>query len=67
MPPIVAEDQNLGEELILDGDAVEFLWVFLITTAESNLKLTMGRKAILDLLDENCHFHVFDPNRASYV
>jgi len=67
LPPPVAEDQSLGEQLILDGDPVEFLWIVPVTTAESILKLTMGHKAILDLLDENSHPYVFNPNRTSYV
>jgi hypothetical protein len=67
LPPIVRKDQNLCDELILDGDGVEFLWVVPLTTAECNLKLAKGTSAVLELLDQNRHSYVFDPNRASYV
>jgi len=67
LPPIVKKDANLQDDLILDGDGVEFLWIVPLTTAECNLKLAKGSDAILDLLQENRHPHVFDPNRKSYV
>jgi hypothetical protein len=67
LPPIVKIDQNLQEELILDGDGVQFLWMVPLTTAECNLKLAKGSDAILDLFQKNRHPHVFDPNRKSYV
>jgi hypothetical protein len=67
IPSIVKKDQNLREDLILDGDGVEFLWVVPLTTAECKLKLAKGGNAVMDLFTKNCHPHVFDPNRASYV
>ena len=67
MPPIVAKDQALPDQLALDGDPVHFLWLAPLTTAECKLKLARGFEAILDLFQTNRHPHVFDPNRASYV
>ena len=67
LPPIVKKDQDLQEELILDGDGVEFLWVVPLTTAECNLKLEQGIDAILDLFQKNRHPYVFTGDRASYV
>jgi len=67
LPPLVKKDQDLQNELILDGDGVEFLWVVPLTTAECNLKLAKGSDAILDLFQKNRHPHVFDPDRKSYV
>jgi hypothetical protein len=67
MPPIVKKDTNLHEDLVLDGDGVEFLWIVPLTTAECNLKLAKGADAILDLFQENRHPYIFDPTRKSYV
>ena len=67
LPPIVKKDQNLQEELIFDGDGVEFLWVVPLTTAECNLKLAKGANAIMGLFQKNRHPHVFAGDRASYV
>lgn len=67
IPPIVKKDANLQEELILDGDGVEFLWIVPLTTAECKLKLKKGSNVILDLFQENRHPYIFDRNRKSYV
>lgn len=67
LPTLVKKDQNLENELILDGDGVQFLWVVPLTSAECRLKLAKGSSAILDLFQKNRHPHVFDPNRTSYV
>jgi len=67
LPPIVKGDQSLGDELVLDGDGVELLWMVPLTKAECKLKLAKGVDAILDLFRENRHPHVFDPGRKSYV
>ena len=67
LPSLVKKDQGLENELILDGDGVEFLWLVPLTTAECKLKLAKGSDAILDLFQKNRHPHVFDPNGQSYV
>ena len=67
LPPIVKKDQDLGGELILNGDAVEFLWVVPISAAECKLKLDKGSGALLDVFTQNRHPHVYDPKRKSYV
>jgi hypothetical protein len=67
LPPLVKKDQGFENELILDGDGVQLLWIVPLTTAECNLKLAKGATAILDLFQKNRHPHVFDPNRKSYV
>lgn len=67
LPPIVLKDQTLREDLVLDGDAVEFLWIAPLTKAECKLKLDKGSSAILDLFQKNRHPHVFNPERASYA
>lgn len=66
-PPIVIKDQSLPELLQLGGQAVQFLWVVPITTAECDLKLHEGFGAIVDLFGKNRHPHIFDPKRKSYV
>ncbi len=67
LPPIVVRDTTLPQELSLGGDAVHFLWVVPLTSAECRLKLAKGLDAILDLFQQNRHPHVFDPYRKSYV
>jgi len=67
VPPIVTRDAKLPDALILDGEPVHFLWIVPLTTPECNLKLAQGLDVLLDLLQQNRHPHVFDPNRASYV
>ena len=67
LPPILQSDVELPDALVLDGDHVELLWVVPLTSAECDLKLQQGTEALLNLLDQNDHPFVFDPNRKSYV
>lgn len=67
LPPIVAKDQALPSELILDGQPVHFLWVVPITTAECNYKLKNGFDAMMSLFQQNRHPYVFNPDRKSYI
>jgi len=66
-PPVVKRDQALPEKLILGGDAVNFLWVVPVSTAECELKLQKGFPAVLELFNTHQHPFVFDPSRPSYV
>jgi hypothetical protein len=67
LPPVVAKDAKLQEDLILDGDGVQFLWIVPLTTPESTLKQRKGGNAILQLFQRNRHPYIFDPKRNSYV
>lgn len=67
LPPLVARDTTLPQELVLGGEPVHFLWVVPLSTAECNLKLAKGVDAVLDLFEQNRHPHLFDPARKSYV
>jgi hypothetical protein len=67
LPPLVNKDRTLSEKLVIEGDAVELLWVVPITSAECNLKLAKGSSALLELFTKNRHPYVFDPNRKSYA
>jgi hypothetical protein len=67
LPPLVKTDQTLKEELVLDGDPVELLWLTPLTARECELKLAQGASAILDMFKKHRHPFVFDPNRKSYV
>jgi len=67
LPSVVKSDQTLPDNLVLDGDGVELLWMVPLTKAECKLKLAKGSEAILDLFQKNRHPHVFDPDRKSYV
>lgn len=64
---IVRPDQNLHEELTLQGDSVRLLWVIPITSAELQLKLDKGFGELLDLFDRVNHPFVLDEKRRSYV
>ena len=67
IPTILKPDGTLPCQLVLDGQAVHFLWVVPLTTPECDLKLKKGIGAILDLFDKHRHPHVFDAGRESYV
>jgi hypothetical protein len=67
LPPIVQKDNDLAKDLILNGEAVQFLWVVPISAAECKIKLDKGSNALLDLFQENRHPYIFDPNRKSYA
>ena len=67
LPPIVKKDQDLEDDLILDGQGVQFVWMVPVTTPECQLKLDKGSDALLDLLQKKRHPYVYDPNRSSYV
>ena len=67
LPPLVKKDQDLGGELTLNGDAVQFLWVVPISSAECELKLDKGSGALLDVFTKNRHPRIFDSKRKSYV
>ena len=66
MPPIVNQDRTLPQELTVDGDPVDLLWVVPLSQKECDLKLAKGVNAIYDLFQKNRHPHVFDPGRKSY-
>jgi hypothetical protein len=65
--PIIKPDNNLKQELVIEGDAVEFLWVVPLSSAECRLKLAEGVNAVLELFEKHRHPPIFDPNRPSYV
>jgi len=67
LPPILKEDLNLHEELVLDGDGVDLLWVVTISEEECKFKLANGVGALLEIFDKNDLPVVFDPERKSYV
>jgi len=67
MPTIVKPDNTLQNELCIEGDAVEFLWVVPLSQGECDLKLAKGFNAILDLFQHHRHPHIFNADRRSYV
>jgi Suppressor of fused protein (SUFU) len=67
VPPSVAKNRMLRDELKLKGEPGHFLRVVPLTTAECDYKLEKGLDAILDRFDENRHSHVYDPTRKGYV
>jgi hypothetical protein len=67
MPTVVRPDSWLSSELELENDPVEFLWVVPLSSPECNWKSTKGFDALMELLQQRHHPHVYDPNRQSYV
>ena len=67
LPPIIAPDKRIAEELTIDGDDVTVLCVHLISGREYEFIKASGLDAFLDRLDE-CHYPiVFKPERKSCV
>ena len=64
---IVSSDNNLADQLVLEGDPVHFLWVVPITAAELEYKLEHGTDALLDLFQEVQHPFVLEEKRGSYL
>jgi hypothetical protein len=66
-PPLLEPDRSLHEDVLLDGDPLNLLWLVPVTGAEAALKLERGSDALLALFDEHDHPLVLDPRRSSYV
>jgi hypothetical protein len=64
---VVARDNQLNEQLILDGTAVELMCVIPITEAECNLKLERGADALYELFNETKLPFILDERRRSLV
>jgi hypothetical protein len=64
---VLKPDSTLAEELVINSDPVNLLWVVPITTPESDLKLERGINALLDLFGERQHPFILDEQRRSYV
>ena len=67
IPSIVSPDNELPKQLVLGGDAVDFLWMVPLSHSECNLTLARGTNAILELFSTNLHPHVFTGGRESYI
>ncbi len=64
---IVAPDSTFEEQLSLNGDPVNLLWLLPISTPECQYKLDHGADAFYEILDKNQHPFVFEPDRQSYL
>jgi hypothetical protein len=67
MVPVVQPDYWLRDELEIEGDPVNLLWVVPLTAAEMQLKLERGFEALMDVFERSAHRVVLDVNRRSYV
>jgi len=68
LPPALASDRHLFDNLHLHGHGVEALVVHLLSDAEYDLvRSDEGLDVFLDLLDVHRYPPVFDPARASYL
>ena len=68
LPPVVAADRHLFDNLHLHGQGVEPLAVHLVSDAEYDLvRSDEGLDVFLDLLDVHRYPLVFDPARPSYL
>jgi hypothetical protein len=64
---IVSPDNTLSERLVLDGDAVDFLWIIPITAGEREYQRAHGTSALLDVFEELQHPIEFIEKRSTYV
>lgn len=68
LPPALASDRHLFDNLHLHGHGVEALVVHLLSDAEYDLvRSDEGLDVFLDLLDVHRYPQVFDPARPSYL
>lgn len=68
LPPVVAGDRHLFDNLAHDGHGIETLVVHLLSDAEYDLvRSDEGLDIFLDLLDVHRYPLVFDPARPSYL
>ncbi len=68
LPPAVAADRHLFDNLHLQGHGIETLVVHLLSDAEYDLvRSDEGLDVFLDLLDVHRYPQVFDPARPSYL
>jgi len=68
LPPAVAADRHLFDNLHLHGHGIETLVVHLLSDAEYDLvRSDEGLDVFLDLLDIHHYPQVFDPSRSSYL
>ena len=68
LPPALATDRHLFDNLHLHGQGVEALVVHLLSDAEYDLvRSDEGLDVFLDLLDVHRYPQVFDPARPSYL
>ena len=65
--PIVSPDKTIGEHLLLEGQAVNFLWIVPVTNSECELVRHEGLGKMLALMDQNNHPIVLNTLRASYA
>jgi hypothetical protein len=67
LPTFMEPDDTLADHLVLDGDAVGFLWLVPITSKECVHILRHGPEAFLDLMREHDHPMVLDERRKSHL
>ncbi len=67
LKPIVTPEQQIAEELVVDGDAVEMLTLHLLTDDEHRLKQREGVNAILDLFDSSDYPLLLNERRGSLL
>lgn len=62
-----ANQMNLHEQLIIEGDPTTLLWVIPITNLERKYVMQRGINAFLDVLDRHGHDMILDEGRRSYI
>lgn len=67
LTPIIAPEQSIAAELLIDEDPVEILVVHLLTNDEHRLKQESGVDAILDLFDDNDYPLILNERRLSLI
>ncbi len=67
LTPIIAPEQSIASQLVIDEDPVEILVVHLLTNDEHRLKQESGVDAILDLFDDNDYPLILNERRLSLI
>ena len=63
--PLFKPDNQLAEQLVLDGDPVSFLWIVPLTAAEQRYKIEHGTEALQEAFNRARLPFVFNEKRAS--
>ncbi len=67
LSPLVRQHRRIGEQLELDGQPLQLLWVVPISAAEHALKRKEGTSALLDLFERVRHPWLFNAKRRCYL
>ncbi|MGB7343139.1 MAG: suppressor of fused domain protein [Pirellulaceae bacterium] len=67
MVPAIRSDFQISQQVTIDNAPLQLLWVVPITNAEQDFLHNNGMKSFVDLLNQNQHLPVIDPQRKCYI